>query len=160
MSDDTFQRERVPQRDGPAVAISYGFVVVEDDPDMQVLISMLLRRDLRMGLLGQASSAESALALLSQPGVQEAFRSSPGVIILDHGIEGDVMGLDAAPLLKAKAPAAKILLFSAFDLASEAARDPAVDDYLRKDQVERLLPRVQRLLGLDERRLEPRAASD
>lgn len=74
------------------------------------------------------------------------------MIVLDHGIEGDIMGLDAAPLLKRKVPTAKILLFTAFDMAKEAAAEPAVDGYLRKDRVNDLLPTVQALLGLDERR--------
>lgn len=116
------------------------FVVVEDEPDMRALISLTLGRDPRLELLGEAASAEEALAVLDT--------CEPGLIILDHGIEGDVMGLDAAPLLKAKAPQAKILLFTAFDMRSEASREPAVDEFLRKDRIGDLLATVQRMLGL------------
>ena len=108
---------------------------------MRLLISLALRRDPRLELVGEASSANEALALLDT--------IEPGLIILDHGIEGDIMGLQAAPLLRAKAPRARILLFTAFDMQHEAAEEPAVDGYLRKDQIERLLPTALRLLELD-----------
>lgn len=117
------------------------FVVVEDEPDMRMLISMMLAKDDRLELLGEAASAEEALAVVGS--------LEPGLIVLDHGIEGDIMGLEAAPLLKAKAPNAKILLFTAFDMSREAAGEPAVDGYLRKDRIDQLLPTVLRLLDLD-----------
>ena len=117
------------------------FVVVEDEPDMRTLIGLTLRRDPRLEIVGEAASAEEALAVLDT--------CDPGLIILDHGIEGDLMGLQAAPLLKAKAPAAKILLFTAFDMRREASLEPAVDEYLRKDRIGELLPTVVRMLELD-----------
>jgi DNA-binding NarL/FixJ family response regulator len=116
------------------------FVVVEDEPDMRALIGLTLRRDPRLEIVGEAASAEEALAILDS--------CEPGLIILDHGIEGDLMGLQAAPLLKAKAPNALILLFTAFDMQQEATREPAVDEFLRKDRIFELLPTVQRMLGI------------
>ena len=117
-------------------------VVVEDEPDMRMLISMMLGRDPRLELMGEAASADEALAVLDSV--------DPGLIVLDHGIEGDVMGLQAAPLLKEKAPRSKILLFTAFDMRREAEEEPAVDGYLRKDRITELLPTVRRLLDLEE----------
>ena len=117
------------------------FVVVEDEPDMRMLITMMLGKDPRLELLGQASSAHEALSVLDS--------IEPGLIVLDHGIEGDIMGLEAAPLLKAKAPQSKILLFTAFDMRREAEAEPAVDEYLRKDRIDQLLPTAQRMLHLD-----------
>ena len=117
------------------------FVVVEDEPDMRALIGITLRRDPRLEVVGEAASAEEALAVLDTV--------EPGLIILDHGIEGDVMGLQAAPLLKAKAPMAKILLFTAFDMRQEASQEPSVDEDLRKDRIGVLLSTVQRMLGLN-----------
>jgi DNA-binding NarL/FixJ family response regulator len=116
------------------------FVIIEDEPDMRALIGLLLGRDPRLELVGEASSAEEALAVLDT--------IDPGLIVLDHGIEGELMGLEAAPLLKQKAPAAKILLFTAFDMRREASLEPAVDEFLRKDRIADLLPTAQRLLGL------------
>ena len=116
------------------------FVIIEDEPDMRALIGLMLGRDPRLELVGEASSAEEALEMLDT--------IEPGLIVLDHGIEGELMGLDAAPLLKAKAPNAKILLVTAFDMRREASLEPAVDEFLRKDRIGDLLATVQRLLGL------------
>jgi DNA-binding NarL/FixJ family response regulator len=115
-------------------------VVVEDDLDMRTLIRITLARDPRLELVGEASSADEALALVRT--------LEPGLIVLDHAIEGPLTGLDAAPLLKAAAPASKILLFTAYDLAAEARAQPAIDGYLRKDELQLLLPTVERLLSL------------
>jgi CheY-like chemotaxis protein len=120
---------------------SVPFTIVEDEPDMRLLIRLALTRDARLRPIGEAASADEALALVEE--------RAPDLIILDHSIEGAVMGLQAAPMLKAKATACKILLFTAFDMAKEAAAEPAVDGYLRKDRIDELLATVQRLLGLD-----------
>ncbi len=115
-------------------------VIVEDELDMRVLIRALLARDPRLEILGEATSAAEAL---------DAARGlKPGLIILDHFIDGPVTGLEAAPALKELVPDAKIILFSAYDLAVEARRSPAVDAYLPKDQPSKLLPTAQRLLDL------------
>ncbi|HUP85672.1 MAG TPA: response regulator [Acidimicrobiales bacterium] len=117
------------------------FAIVEDQPDMCVLIRLALTRDPRLQAAGEASSADEALALLDE--------CEPALIILDHSIEGEMMGLEAAPLLKAKAAGSKILLFTAHDMSGEAASEPAVDAFLRKDRIDQLLATAQRLLGLD-----------
>ena len=117
------------------------FTIVEDQPDMCLLIRLALTRDPRLRAAGEAASADEALALLDEV--------DPALIILDHSIEGDVMGLEVAPLLKAKASGTKILLFTAHDMSGEAAAEPAVDGFLRKDRIDQLLATAQRLLGLD-----------
>jgi DNA-binding NarL/FixJ family response regulator len=113
---------------------------VEDETDMRNLVRALLARDPRLEVMGEASSAAEAVEL--------ARSVEPGLIILDHLIDGPVTGLEAAPDLKAVAPNVKILLFSAFDLGREARREPAIDAFLRKDEPMKLLPLAQRLLGL------------
>jgi two-component system, NarL family, vancomycin resistance associated response regulator VraR len=118
-------------------------VIVEDEEDMRMMIRAILLTDQRLEIVGEAASAAEAI---------EAAKSlDPGLIILDHSIEGDVMGLEAAPLLKQVAPFAKILLFSAFDLEIEAAAEPAIDAFLSKSHVRKLLPTVQQLLELPAR---------
>lgn len=115
-------------------------VVVEDEADIRLLIRMTLLDDPRIELFGEATTAAEAVEL--------ARSSYPGLIILDHSIEGDVMGLQAAPMLKEAAPEAKILLFTAFDLREEAAGEPAIDAFLLKTRLSDLLPTAQRLLAL------------
>jgi two-component system nitrate/nitrite response regulator NarL len=121
--------------------VSKVLVIVEDEQEMRAVIRALLARDPRLEILGEAASAAEA--------VEIARTLEPGLIILDHLIDGPTTGLDAAPALKEAAPDAKILLFSAYDLASAARRSPDIDAYLAKDHPERLLPLAQELLGLD-----------
>lgn len=115
-------------------------VVIEDEPDVRMMIHVLLSADPRIEIVGEAARADEAIEL--------ARTQNPGLIILDHSIEGDVMGIEAAPMLKKVAPAAKILLFTAFDVGREAAAEPAIDEFLPKSKVGELLATVQRMLEL------------
>jgi DNA-binding NarL/FixJ family response regulator len=116
-------------------------VLVEDDPDYRLLIRVALGADPRFEMSGEAPTVES--------GIELAREAHPSLIILDHNLEGEMIGLSAAPQLKEAAPESKILLFTAYDLEAEARREPAVDAYLRKDEIGKLLPTAQRLLGLE-----------
>jgi DNA-binding NarL/FixJ family response regulator len=115
-------------------------VVVDDDDEMRLLINRVLSSDPSLELSGEATTAAQA--------VEEARRLDPSLIILDHYIEGDVMGLQAAPMIHNVAPDAKILVFSNHDLASECEREPAVDAFLPKRRLTDLLATVQELLGV------------
>ena len=119
-------------------------VVVEDEEDMRFMIRITLAQDPRLNLLGETATAEEAIELAR--GLQ------PGAVVLDHQLDGKLTGMEAAPLIKAAAPNAKILLFTAFDLEREAEADPSVDAFLRKDGVKHLLATVDRLLGLEPRK--------
>ena len=124
-------------------------VVVEDDPDLALLIEITLSGDPRIEMFGGASTALAAIEL--------AREGQPSLIVLDHFINGDIMGLEAAPMLKAVAPEAKILLFTSHPLEVEADREPAIDAFLRKSNITELLPTARRLLGLDPRTGAPTA---
>lgn len=115
-------------------------VIVEDEEDVRRMIRAILSVDKRIEICGEAANAADA--------IEAARRLDPGLVILDHSIEGDMMGLEAAPFIKAVAPDAKILLFSAFDMRKEADDEPAVDEFLSKTEVRKLLATVQRLIGL------------
>ena len=92
--------------------------VIDDDPDVQLLIETIFSMDSRFSAAKAAQSAEEALEL--------ARKAEPGVIVLDHGLAGSLTGLDAAPLLKELAPRAKIILFTAFaELQTRATAEPA-----------------------------------
>lgn len=115
-------------------------IIVEDEPDMREVIKLTLMMDPRLEVVGEAESAAEAIEL--------AKSLEDGLVILDHNIKGDIMGLQAAPLLKQVAPNIKILLFTAFDMADQAAKEPAIDAYLRKDHLEKLVRTVDGLFGL------------
>lgn len=115
-------------------------VVVEDDRDMQLLIRLTLEDDSRLEISGCAACATEAIEL--------ARETQPALVILDHFIDGDVMGLDAAPAIKAVAPDARVLLFTSHDLQLESSREPAIDEFLLKRDITALMPTVHRMLGL------------
>ena len=115
-------------------------MLVEDEEDIRLVIQLQLMGDPRIEVAGEAASAEEAIEL--------AKTMEPGLIILDHSIDGEIMGLQAAPLIKAAAPDAKILLFTAFDLKREAEAENAIDGFLSKSDLQKLLVTVQRMLGL------------
>src|SRR5687767_5944849 len=109
---------------------------------MRAVIRITLASDQRIHVRGETSDAEQAIHLCRMVG--------PGLIILDNKLRGDRSGLEVAPELKKVAPEAKILMFSAYDLREEAAREPAIDAFLLKTDIGRLLSTTQRLLGLAE----------
>lgn len=116
-------------------------VVVEDDPDVAFLIETVFAEDRRFSVGGVVASAEEALEL--------AQSTEPGIIVLDHGLAGDLTGLAAAPRFKAVAPNVKIILFTAHaELRHPAADEPAIDAFLLKTDISQLLPLAQRLAGL------------
>ena len=58
-------------------------------------------------------------------------------------------GLAAAPLLKERAPEAKIIMFTAHAaLQARADNEPTIDAFLLKTESEKLLPLAQQLTGL------------
>ena len=116
-------------------------VVVEDDPDVQFLEETIFSMDARFTLAAVAASAEEAL---------ESLRTTqPEIIVLDHGLSGQLTGLDAAPRLKELAPQAKIIMFTAHAVLKASADDePAIDGFVLKTDSNQLLPLAQRLTGL------------
>jgi DNA-binding NarL/FixJ family response regulator len=117
-------------------------VAVEDDPDFQKLIRVTLGGEPRLTMAkDMPTSIERA--------VEVARELSPRLIVLDHNLHGKMVGLSGARKLKEVAPEAKVLLFTAYDVAAEARRESAIDEYLHKDDVDQLLPTALRLVGLD-----------
>ena len=115
--------------------------IVEDEPDIRLLLRLVLSGDSRLELGGEATSAEAALEL--------AREWNPDLVILDQSLDGALTGIEAAPLFKAVLPDLQILLFSAYDLQRETEGNPSIDRFLRKDQMPELLPTISSMLGLD-----------
>lgn len=66
--------------------------VIEDDPDVQLLIKTIFSMDSRFSAANAAETAEEAL--------ESARKTAPGIVVLDHGLARPLTGLAAAPLLK------------------------------------------------------------
>ena len=117
-------------------------VAIEDDPAFQVLIRATLSDTAELDILEE-------MPVTVERALEVAREVQPKLIILDHNLGGEMIGLGAAPKLKEAAPNAKILLFTSYDIEAEARREPAVDAFLRKDNVDQLLSTSNRLLGLE-----------
>lgn len=116
-------------------------VVVEDDPDVQLLIESIFAMDGRFSVAGVAASAEGALEM--------ARTTELEIVVLDHGLAGALTGIEAAPRFKEVAPNAKIILFTAHaELRQAAADEPAIDAFLLKTDSAKLLALAQKLTGM------------
>jgi DNA-binding NarL/FixJ family response regulator len=116
-------------------------VIVEDDPDIQSLISTIFSMDPRFSVAGLAESAEEALEL--------ARTTVPEIIVLDDRLAGSLTGVEAVPQLKEAAPDAKIILFTAHaDLQARVVNQPAIDAFLLKTETGELLPLAQQLTNM------------
>jgi two-component system, NarL family, nitrate/nitrite response regulator NarL len=116
-------------------------VIVEDDPDIQSLISTIFSMDPRFSVAGLAESAEEALEL--------ARTTGPEIIVLDDRLAGSLTGVEAVPQLKEAAPDAKIILFTAHaDLQARVVNQPAIDAFLLKTETGELLPLAQQLTNM------------
>lgn len=116
-------------------------LVVEDEPDIRLLVRVNFALDPRFQVDGEASTADEAIALvLDRP---------PDLIVLDHELNGETTGMEAAPVLKAAAPAAVVILFSASEeLRVPAKNEPSIDAFLLKTEIHRLVPLAVELLHL------------
>ena len=125
----------------PRAATPIRILVVEDDLEMQFLIESVLTYDPRLKIIAKTTNAIEAMALTR--------KMDPALIILDHLIEGEIMGLQAAPMVKAIAPKVRIIFFTVQDFSFEARQEPAIDLYLPKRDIRKLLPAAQKLIGLE-----------
>ena len=116
-------------------------LVVEDDPDLVLLVRLQFSLDPEFSVDGEASNVDQAVAA--------AAATQPDLIVLDHRLEGPTTGLEGASLLKRAAPHALIILFSASEeIRVSAMIDPAVDAFLLKTDVRELVSLSRMLLGL------------
>ncbi|MGZ6826659.1 MAG: LytR/AlgR family response regulator transcription factor, partial [Mycobacteriales bacterium] len=102
-------------------------VLVEDDATVRGVIEILLSTEPDLELVGTAVTAEEGIELVR--------RLAPDLVLLDNQLEGPLTGVQAAPAMKDLAPSVVVLLCTALDLAGVAAAEPAIDGYLRKDDL-------------------------
>jgi DNA-binding NarL/FixJ family response regulator len=117
-------------------------MAVEDDADIRTLVRFQFALDAAFEIDGEYADVDSAVAA--------AEKHQPDLVVLDHKLDRGPTGLLGAPLLKAAAPGTKIILFSASEeLRVPASAEPAVDAFLLKTDIDRLVPLARKLLGLD-----------
>ena len=116
-------------------------LVVEDDLDIRHLVRLTFAADPAFELDGQASDARTAVDL--------AAAAHPDLIVLDHRLEGDLTGLDAAEQLKKVNPGGVIILFSASEeLRPRALDSPWIDAFVLKTELHTLVPLAKKILDV------------
>jgi DNA-binding response OmpR family regulator len=80
------EASKVARTDTPAKFLA----VIEDDPDVQLLIQTKFSMDSHPSAAKAAETADQAL--------ESARKAEPEIIILDHGLAGSLTGLDISPL--------------------------------------------------------------
>jgi DNA-binding NarL/FixJ family response regulator len=118
--------------------VSFRVVLVEDDVTVRSVIEILLATESDFELVGSAVTAEDGIRLVAE--------LLPDLVLLDNQLEGAMTGVQAAPAMKAAAPSVVVLLCTALDLAEQATSEPAIDGYLRKENLADLVDQVRGLL--------------
>jgi DNA-binding NarL/FixJ family response regulator len=118
--------------------VSFRVVLVEDDVTVRSVIEILLATESDFELVGSAVTAEDGIRLVAE--------LLPDLVLLDNQLEGAMTGVQAAPAMKAAAPSVVVLLCTALDLAEQATSEPAIDGYLRKENLADLIDQVRDLL--------------
>lgn len=100
-------------------------LVVDDEPDLRILLWLAVEADGRCRVVADASTAREGVAL--------AAEHQPDVVILDHMMP-ELDGIHAVPLIREVAPGAKVIMLSALSTAemrAEAVKAGA-DAYVEK----------------------------
>lgn len=113
-------------------------VLVEDETTIRTVIEILLSTEPDLELVGTAATAEEGIDLVRD--------LAPDLVLLDNQLAGAMTGVQAAPTIKDVAPSVVVLLCTALDLHELAEREPAIDGYLRKDDLVELVDVVRALL--------------
>lgn len=106
---------------GPPVTV----LVVDDEPDMRILLWLAVEADGRCQVVADASNGREGVAL--------AAEHQPDVVVLDQMMP-EMDGVHAVPLIREAAPRAKVIMLSALTSVELRARavKAGADAYLEK----------------------------
>jgi DNA-binding NtrC family response regulator len=103
-------------------------LVVDDDPDIALMLDVVVRAQ-GCDLTGTAADADEARVI--------DLRDHADVAVLDYAMRG-TDGVAFAEELKGINPDTFVILFSAKPVGAAVLANPAIDQFLRKTDVERL----------------------
>jgi DNA-binding NarL/FixJ family response regulator len=99
--------------------------LVDDVSDLRALVRIALEEDADFEVVGEAANGRD--------GVEGVAEAQPDVVLLDLSMP-DMDGLEAIPLMRERAPNARIVVLSGHEAGrvSRAALDQGAADYLNK----------------------------
>lgn len=118
--------------------MSIRVLLVDDEPDMRMLVRLTLERTEDIEVVGEASSGAEA--------IDRAAELTPDVLLLDHMMPGGITGLEAAErMLSADRDVPRIVLFTAWatDELKERAATVGIHGFLSKDDFSRIADTIR-----------------
>src|SRR4051794_34806183 len=99
--------------------------LVDDVAELRALVRIALEEDPEIEVVGEAANGRE--------GVEGVAEAQPDVVLLDLSMP-DMDGLEAIPLMRKRAPKARIVVLSGHEAGrvSRAALDQGAADYLNK----------------------------
>ena len=113
-------------------------LVVDDEPDIRLLIRLLLRNDKRFTVVGEACDGESAIEM--------AAAHKPDFVLLDIAMPG-VNGWAALPQIRESVPGCRVVMCSAASPHDHKQHLPEADAYVEKLDIREQIPDVLVALG-------------
>ena len=128
--------------------MSIRVLLVDDEPDMRMLVRLTLDRTDDIEVVGEAASGLEAIEQLEALGAD-----GPDVLLLDHMMPGGLTGIQTAERIFAAAASSasngrrtpRIVMFTAWsrpEVAAEA-RAAGIDGFLSKDEFARVADAIR-----------------
>jgi DNA-binding NarL/FixJ family response regulator len=116
-------------------------LLVDDEPDMRMLVRLMLERTADIDVIGEAASGEEAVA--------QTAELAPDCLLLDYMMPGSFDGIETTRRIRSAGAAAPaglgIVMFTAYSSTElrDMAADVGVDRVLSKDEFSRVADAIR-----------------
>ena len=120
-------------------------LLVDDEPDMRMLVRLMLERTVDIDVVGEAASGEEA--------VDRAASLGPDCLLLDYMMPGSFDGIETTRRIRSSATGngggPGIVMFTAYSTPElrDLAFDVGVDRVLSKDDFSRIPEAIREVMG-------------
>lgn len=127
--------------------MSIRVLLVDDEPDMRMLVRLTLERTDDIEVVGEAATGADA--------IEQLAGLAPDVLLLDHMMPGGMTGIETATRILSGATngaaVPRIVLFTAWSRpeVAEAARAAGVHRFLSKDEFARVADTIREVAAAD-----------
>ena len=118
-------------------------LLVDDEPDMRMLVRLMLERTADIDVVGEAASGEEA--------VSQSSALRPDCLLLDYMMPGSFDGIETTRRIRERAMDGRpgIVMFTAYSTPElrDLATDVGVDRVLSKDDFSRVADAIRDVAG-------------